>query len=79
MSNLHTPEVIVLVLVGLLFGAGRLPEAARGAGRALRVFRAEASGLAGEHGREDRAAESGDAGSTERVRRQGRDDSTRAR
>lgn len=37
--------LIVLVLV-LLFGAKKLPELARGAGRALRIFKAETSGLA---------------------------------
>jgi sec-independent protein translocase protein TatA len=35
---------IVLVIV-LLFGAKKLPELARGSGRALRIFKAETKGL----------------------------------
>lgn len=33
--------VIVLLLFVLLFGAKRLPDAARGVGRSLRIFKAE--------------------------------------
>ncbi len=33
--------LIIAALVLLLFGAKRLPEAARGLGRSLRIFRAE--------------------------------------
>jgi sec-independent protein translocase protein TatA len=36
--------LIILVLV-LLFGAKKLPELARGSGRALRIFKAETKGL----------------------------------
>jgi sec-independent protein translocase protein TatA len=36
--------LIILVLV-LLFGAKKLPEIARGSGRALRIFKAETKGL----------------------------------
>lgn len=36
--------LILLVLI-LLFGAKRLPELARGTGRALRIFKAETKGL----------------------------------
>ena len=35
----------VLVLLLLLFGAKRLPDAARGLGRSLRIFKAETKGL----------------------------------
>ncbi len=40
------PELIIIfaVLV-LLFGAKKLPELARGSGRALRIFKAETKGL----------------------------------
>ena len=38
------PILLVLVLV-LLFGAKRLPDAARGLGRSLRIFKAETEGL----------------------------------
>lgn len=44
--NLRGSEwLIILVLVVLLFGAKRLPDAARGIGRSLRVFRSEVKGL----------------------------------
>jgi sec-independent protein translocase protein TatA len=38
--------LIVLVIV-LLFGARKLPEAARGLGRSLKIFKAETKGLVG--------------------------------
>ena len=37
--------IIVLALLLLLFGAKRLPDAARGLGRSLRIFKAETKGL----------------------------------
>lgn len=41
------PEVLIVVLVVLLlFGGRKLPEIARGTGRALRIFKAETKGLA---------------------------------
>ena len=40
------PELLLLLLViVLLFGAKKLPELARGSGRALRIFKAETKGL----------------------------------
>ena len=46
MPNLKGWEiVIILVLLLLLFGAKRLPDAARGIGRSLRIFKAETKGL----------------------------------
>lgn len=39
---------IIIALVLLLFGAKRLPDAARGLGRSLRIFKAETKGLAGD-------------------------------
>ena len=45
-SNLRGWEPIILILlVVLLFGAKRLPDAARGLGRSLRIFKAETKGL----------------------------------
>jgi sec-independent protein translocase protein TatA len=44
--GLGTQElVIILVVLVLLFGAKKLPELARGSGRALRIFKAETKGL----------------------------------
>jgi sec-independent protein translocase protein TatA len=46
MSNLRGSEWLILILlVVLLFGARRLPDAARGIGRSLRIFKAETKGL----------------------------------
>jgi sec-independent protein translocase protein TatA len=45
-GGLGTPELlIILVIVVLVFGASKLPELARGSGRALRIFKAETKGL----------------------------------
>ncbi|MEV0246898.1 Sec-independent protein translocase subunit TatA [Nocardia sp. NPDC050712] len=40
--------VIILVVVVLLFGAKRLPDAARGLGRSLRIFKSEVSQMQNE-------------------------------
>ena len=37
--------VVLLVVVLLLFGAGKLPDIARNTGRAIRIFKAEAKAL----------------------------------
>lgn len=45
-AGLGAPEAIIIVLVLLLlFGGRKLPEVARGTGRALRIFKAETKGL----------------------------------
>jgi sec-independent protein translocase protein TatA len=45
-GSLGTPELLlVLAIVVLVFGASKLPELARGSGRALRIFKAETKGL----------------------------------
>ena len=42
MGKLGTPEILlILLVVVLLFGGKRLPDAARGLGRSLRIFKAE--------------------------------------
>lgn len=38
--------VLILVVAVLLFGAKRLPDAARSAGRSLRIFKSEVKGMA---------------------------------
>ncbi|MGH3329174.1 MAG: Sec-independent protein translocase subunit TatA [Streptomycetales bacterium] len=44
--NLRPTEIIlILLLVILLFGAKKLPDTARGIGRALRIFKSETKGL----------------------------------
>jgi sec-independent protein translocase protein TatA len=44
--QIGAPEIlIVLGIVVLLFGGRKLPELARGSGRALRIFKSEVKGL----------------------------------
>lgn len=51
MPNLRWQELLIIVLiVVLLFGAKRLPDAARGIGRSLRIFKAETKGLSNDTG-----------------------------
>ena len=46
MFNLGAPELLIIFLVVLLlFGGAKLPELARGLGRAIRNFKEEAEGL----------------------------------
>jgi len=46
MPSLGAPELILILLVlVLLFGARKLPDLARGTGRALRIFKSETKGL----------------------------------
>jgi sec-independent protein translocase protein TatA len=46
-SLFDRPIVLIVLLVGviLIFGSKRLPDAARGIGRSLRIFKAETKGL----------------------------------
>ena len=44
-----SPEVLILLLIlVLLFGSKRLPDAARSIGRSMRIFKAETKGLRGD-------------------------------
>jgi len=46
MKSFGAPEILIIVLIiALLFGAKRFPDAARGLGRSLRIFKAETKGL----------------------------------
>ena len=44
-SSARRELLIILAILVLLFGATKLPELARGSGRALRIFKAETKGL----------------------------------
>ncbi len=62
MPNLGTTEILlILAVVILLFGAKKLPELARGSGRALRIFKAETKGLHDDDSTERDALEPGDS------------------
>ncbi|HLU33680.1 MAG TPA: Sec-independent protein translocase subunit TatA [Natronosporangium sp.] len=54
------PLIVLIVVLVLLFGAKRLPDAARALGRSLRIMKAETKGLVDE-GRSDDLAEKADA------------------
>ncbi len=46
MPNIGTMEIFLIVLlIMVLFGAKRLPDASRSLGRSLRIFKAETKGL----------------------------------
>lgn len=49
--------VLILLIVVLLFGAKKLPELARGSGRALRIFKAETKGLISDDEEEPKPAD----------------------
>lgn len=62
--------LIIVALILLLFGAKRLPDAARGLGRSLRIFKAETKGLvddAKEGAQEDAPAASGGSNVAEKA------------
>ncbi len=51
MPSLGAPEIILILLVVLLlFGAKRLPDAARGLGRSMRIFKSEIKAAQDEDG-----------------------------
>jgi len=57
MRGIGPPEIILILLVlVLLFGAKKLPELARGSGRALRIFKAETKGLMDDDDESDKPA-----------------------
>lgn len=62
MPNLKGWEwLIIVALILLLFGAKRLPDAARGLGRSLRIFKAETKGIAGDSSEETAEVSASDA------------------
>ncbi|MEI8260112.1 MAG: Sec-independent protein translocase subunit TatA [Actinomycetes bacterium] len=45
-NGIRLPELLIIgAIILLLFGAKRLPDAARGLGRSMRIFKAETKGL----------------------------------
>jgi len=66
MPNLKGWEwLIIVALILLLFGAKRLPDAARGLGRSLRIFKAETKGLADKDATDASAASASSAPAVE--------------
>jgi len=61
-AGLGPQEIILILLVlVLLFGAKKLPELARGSGRALRIFKAETKGLMDDDKQQTDLADKADA------------------
>ncbi len=52
-----TELLIIVAIIVLLFGAKKLPELARGSGRALRIFKAETKGLLDDDDDDDKTPE----------------------
>jgi sec-independent protein translocase protein TatA len=52
-----TELLIIVAIIVLLFGAKKLPELARGSGRALRIFKAETKGLMDDDDEKGKTAE----------------------
>lgn len=49
MPNLGPTELLIIaLLIMLLFGAKKMPDAARSLGRSMRIFKAETKGMRGE-------------------------------
>ncbi|WP_229053972.1 twin-arginine translocase TatA/TatE family subunit [Aeromicrobium sp. Leaf350] len=66
-KNIGPTEILLILAVVLLFfGAAKLPELARGSGRALRIFKSEIKGLEDDDQR--REAEKPEADETPRAR-----------
>jgi sec-independent protein translocase protein TatA len=58
LANLGPTELIIILgILVLLFGATKLPELARGSGRALRIFKAETKGLTDDDDEETKSPE----------------------
>lgn len=66
---------LIFAVILLLFGAAKLPELARGSGRALRIFKAETKGLMDDDDKtvEEREIEARNRAEAERTAREHRD------
>ncbi len=72
MPNLGPTEILIILgIVILLFGGRKLPELARGSGRALRIFKSELRASEQEEQQSEQAPRAIDPAATER-----RDDTT---
>lgn len=77
MPNLGAPEILILVLVVLLlFGGRKLPELARGSGRALRIFKSEVRASEDEDKKADEARREIDAADSPPTVAERRDDTS---
>ncbi len=64
MGNLGPTELLIILLIlVVLFGAKKLPDLARGTGRAMRIFKAETKGL-GDDDEQDGDAKDDPTGAT---------------
>lgn len=74
-GSLGTPELlIILAVLVLLFGASKLPDLARGSGRAIRIFKAETKGVL--DGDEDVAEGDGETKTPEKLQIDATDEQT---
>jgi sec-independent protein translocase protein TatA len=64
--------LIIFAVIVLLFGASKLPELARGSGRALRIFKAETKGLMDDDDDETKTAEQRQIDANNRAASEGR-------
>ena len=59
LKDLGGPELlIIVVIIAVLFGSKRMPDAARGLGRSLRIFKDETKGITTPLGNPDSAMRS---------------------
>jgi sec-independent protein translocase protein TatA len=62
MPNLGVPELlIIMVIIILVFGVGKLPQIGKALGQGIREFRDATQGLGGEDGPEAGSGESAEA------------------
>lgn len=65
LSGIGAPEIIIVaVLILLLFGFKKLPDAARSIGKSARVFKSEVNEMKEEDRQREEAKKQGQAGST---------------
>ncbi len=68
-KNIGPTEILLILAVVLLFfGAAKLPELARGSGRALRIFKSEIKGLEDDDQKRDAEKATDDATDAEKAR-----------